>query len=188
MLSGTELIHADDHLAQTSDVAPTIHPSTTHKYPRDIERLKPARELAYSKLGGHLDEFVNGEVEPEAFVYSRLHSPTVSRAEAVLSKVLGGYVSAYSSGLAAIHALFVHLNPKRVAIGDAYHGTHGILDILKRNYGTQVVGFDEMDKLEKGDVCWLESPVNPYGISLGKQYFYQLHLSCRHCAICKRCT
>ena len=73
----------------------------------------------------------------------------------------------YSSGLSAIHALLVHLNPKKVAIGGGYHGTHGILEILGRIANVQVVDLDHIDDLGENDVCWLESPVNPYGISFG---------------------
>lgn len=40
----------------------------------------------------------------------------------------------YSSGLSAIHALLVHVNPKKVCISQegGYHGTKGVTNIIQR--------------------------------------------------------
>jgi len=149
-MTTTRLIHADDHLALTSDVAPAIHPSTTFEYSHDVDKLIPARDRS-------------GEGSETDYVYSRLHSPTVTRAEAVLTELFNAHAICYGSGLAAIHALLVHLAPKRICIGRAYHGTHGICEILSRNYGTKILNLQDIDQLQLNDVCWVESPVNPYG-------------------------
>jgi len=50
---------------------------------------------------------------------------------------MGGYCLTYGSGLNAIHALFVHVNPKRVCISSeaGYHGTKGVASIINRLNG-----------------------------------------------------
>jgi hypothetical protein len=52
----------------------------------------------------------------------------------VNSGLIKGYAITYSSGLNAIHALFIHVNPKKVCISlDAgYHGTKGVANIIRR--------------------------------------------------------
>lgn len=41
----TAVIHADDHIAPTTDVAPAIHVSTTFRYAPDPDNLIPACDL-----------------------------------------------------------------------------------------------------------------------------------------------
>jgi len=119
----TLLIHSDDHLAPTTDIAPALHPSTTYHYPIDESTWKPAAD--------GFDEF------PSEPVYSRLSYSTLERAEKVLGELMGGYCLTYGSGLNAIHALFVHVNPKRVCISSeaGYHGTKGVASIINRLNG-----------------------------------------------------
>jgi cystathionine beta-lyase/cystathionine gamma-synthase len=70
----------------------------------------------------------------------------------------------YSSGIAAIHAVFTLLNPKRVSIGDGYHGTHGALGLHKRLTGCTELSLDcKVEDLSAGDLVCLETPVNPTG-------------------------
>ena len=40
----------------------------------------------------------------------------------------------YGSGLSAIHAVFIHINPKKVCISSeaGYHGTKGVANIIQR--------------------------------------------------------
>lgn len=95
--------------------------------------------------------------------YSRYTAPNTTRLEAVLSSLLGGPALTYGSGLAAFHALLVHLNPKRIAIGDGYHGAFGVIRILTRLTGLEAVGLNELDKLGPGDVIHIETPLNPTG-------------------------
>ena len=124
------LIHADDHLAPTTDIAPTLHPSTTYHYPINPDDWRPAAD---------------GEERPDEPVYSRVSYSTTERVEKVLGELMGGifhkkrrltigYALTYSSGLSAIHALFVHINPKKVCISAeaGYHGTKGVANIFKR--------------------------------------------------------
>jgi cystathionine gamma-synthase len=72
----TLLVHADDHLAPTTDIAPTLHPSTTYRYPVDEESWRPVAD---------------GEEEhPDEPVYSRLSYSTTERVEQVLGELMGG--------------------------------------------------------------------------------------------------
>ena len=97
-------------------------------------------------------------------IYSRLTSPNTTRLEAVLSTVLGGHALTYSSGLAAIHAALVFLNPKRISIGDGYHGSHGVIGLHQKMSGTQKLPLAcPAGDLHAGDVIHLETPLNPTG-------------------------
>jgi cystathionine beta-lyase/cystathionine gamma-synthase len=70
----------------------------------------------------------------------------------------------YSSGLSAFHAMMVFLNPKRIAIGDGYHGCHGVIGLLSKLSGLQQVDLDCADsELGPGDVIHVETPLNPTG-------------------------
>lgn len=83
----------------------------------------------------------------------------------------------YSSGLSAAHAALVCLNPKRVSIGNGYHGVHGVLDIMTRLNGMKQLPLNcNAEELSEGDVVWLETPVNPDGISFNiKEYAEKAH-------------
>lgn len=141
----TDLIHADAGIESLCDVSPAIHLSTTYAYTKDNE--------------------------PRDAVYSRESIPTVPRCEAVLSKILNAPCVTYASGLSAVHALLIYLNPRRLYLERAekggYHGTIGVANIISRTTGMEVFNLDELHtgnhKLSEGDVVWLESPLNPTG-------------------------
>ena len=60
--------------------------------------------------------------------------------------------------------MLVHLNPKRIAIGDGYHGCHGVIRILNRLTGLQQLPLDcPVEDLQPGDVIHVETPLNPTG-------------------------
>lgn len=70
----------------------------------------------------------------------------------------------YSSGLSALHAAYVCLNPKRVSIGGGYHGSHGVLAIHQKLCGTEILPLDcPASDIHSGDVIHLETPLNPSG-------------------------
>ena len=70
----------------------------------------------------------------------------------------------YASGLASLHAAYVYLNPKVVAIGGGYHGSHGVLSLHSKLTGAKILPLDcNAAELGEGDVIHLESPVNPTG-------------------------
>lgn len=61
------------------------------------------------------------DTAPAACSYSQ---PTLARAEAVLSDLIGKPTIVYSSGLAAAYSLFIHYQPSVVAITRGYPGVH----------------------------------------------------------------
>lgn len=67
----------------------------------------------------------------------------------------------YASGLAAFHAMLIRLNPKRIAIGEGYHGCHGVIQVMSRLTGLQAVPLDA--EVGPGDVVHVETPLNPTG-------------------------
>ena len=157
----TKAIHGDDFLNRTPDVAPAIHTATTFRYEDDPDKLKPVAEW---------DTFKDKTKAPtEAHVYSRLSAPTTSRLESLLSSLLGGRAMTYTTGLSAFHAIMIHINPKRVAIGAGYHGVHGVLAIHQKLTGCQKVDLHGSDEdwdaagLTAGDLVHIETPLNPTG-------------------------
>ncbi|NNC74917.1 MAG: PLP-dependent transferase, partial [Acidimicrobiia bacterium] len=125
----TTVIHGDSGVSDGADIAPPIHPSTT------FDRSDQA-----------------------GMVYRRPHQSTQHRLEAILGDLEGGHALVYPSGLSAIASLIRHVNPKRIAIDDAYHGTLGFIDQEAARGAWQVV---KPEELEAGDLLWLETPSNP---------------------------
>ena len=104
------------------------------------------------------------EAEPGAFFYQRYGSPTVAAAERALGELEGGTALLFPSGAGATTALVLALlEPGRtVAIArDAYYGTIGTLELLRR-WGLEHVEFDQTGPPPEGvDLVWVESPSNP---------------------------
>lgn len=100
----------------------------------------------------------------DSHVYSRESAPNSTRIEAILTSILNGPALSYASGLAAFHALLVFLNPKRIAIGGGYHGCHGVIRLMSKLTGLEMVDLDCDDsELRPGDVLHVETPLNPTG-------------------------
>ncbi|RDW73976.1 hypothetical protein BP5796_07418 [Coleophoma crateriformis] len=150
-------VHADDYLNEGPDVAPPMHVSTTFRYGRDPETLKITTD-PNDPYDGH--------------VYSRLTAPNTTRFEAILSKILKGPTLTYASGLSAFHAALVFLNPKKIAIGDGYHGCHGVIDIHSKLTGLKKLDLDcAAEELGPGDIVHVETPLNPTGESRNLKAF-----------------
>lgn len=154
----TLAIHADDVLNSIEDVAPPIHVSTTFRYPKDPDLLKPFHEEHDGRYEQH--------------IYSRHTTHSSTRLEAILASLLRAPCLTYSSGLSALHALLTFLNPKAIAIGDGYHGSHGVLDLHKRLTGCKILPLDcKPEDLGEGDLICLETPVNPTGNAFSIQHY-----------------
>ncbi|KAJ5580283.1 uncharacterized protein N7459_006268 [Penicillium hispanicum] len=152
--TSTRSLHADDALNVVSDVAPPMHLATTFRYSNDPASLLPLADLDIS----------DGSPVPSSHVYSRLSAPSSTRFETILSALLNGSALSYSSGLSALHAALTLLNPRRISIGEGYHGCHGVIDLFGRLTGLQKLALDcPPEQLEAGDVIHLETPVNPKG-------------------------
>ncbi|KAE8353859.1 Cys/Met metabolism PLP-dependent enzyme-domain-containing protein [Aspergillus coremiiformis] len=163
--AATHALHADEALNVVSDVAPPLHLSTTFRYPDDPEDLVPAADLS-----GY-------DQAKTTHIYSRLTSPNLNRFEAVLSSLLHGEAISYSSGLSALHAALVLLNPRRIAVGNGYHGCHGVIKLFSRLTGLQKLDLNcPAERLESGDVILLETPVNPEGTAFNiEEYAKKAH-------------
>ncbi|KAI0774370.1 cystathionine gamma-synthase [Fomes fomentarius] len=152
-LTGTVLIHADDGL-HGPEVAPSVSVSTTFR--------------ATNPADGPKEEF--DEWNPSRHLYSRYTQGVNTRAERVLSKINGGYAITYASGLAASYAALVYFNPKRIAITAGYHGCHATIGVYKRSRSDlTLIGID--DEFQPGDLCWLETPLNPTGEARDIKYY-----------------
>ncbi|OAX85111.1 hypothetical protein ACJ72_00524 [Emergomyces africanus] len=160
----TRALHADDVLNLVTDVAPPIHLSTTFRYPDDPARLIPS--------GDPVADF-----DGKNYVYSREFAPNTTRFEAILSSLLNAPAVAYSTGLAALHAALVLLNPRRISVGEGYHGSHEVIAVVSRLSGLQKLALDcAAETLEKGDVILLETPVNPLGTAFNiEEYAKKAH-------------
>ncbi|KAB8360609.1 hypothetical protein FH972_024347 [Carpinus fangiana] len=166
----TRAMHADDSLNSTSDVAPAMHLSTTFRYSHDPDKLIPIADDEILKEGSTI---------PQAHIYSRLSAPNTTRFETILSSLLHGHAITYSSGLSAFHALMVLLNPKCIAIGDGYHGVHGVLGIHKKLSGLKQADLHNPESwdaigLGEGDVVHVETPLNPTGEAYNIQHYADL--------------
>ena len=154
----TLALHADDPLNSVEDVAPPIHVSTTFRYPKDPEVLRPFHEEHDDRHDQH--------------IYSRYTTSSSTRLEVILASLLHVPCLTYSSGLSALHALLTFLNPKAVAIGDGYHGSHGVLGLHKRLTGCKILPLDcKPEDLDEGDLICLETPVNPTGNAFNIQHY-----------------
>ncbi|RPD67064.1 cystathionine gamma-synthase [Lentinus tigrinus ALCF2SS1-7] len=154
-LSGTDLIHADDGL-HGPEVAPSVSVSTTFRTPKPID-------------GQPREEF--DMWNPPRHIYSRYTQGVTTRTERVLSKLNGGYALTFASGLAASFAALVYLAPKRVAIKGGYFGCHATIDIYKRSRNGDLPLIDIDDEFQPGDLCWLETPLNPTGEARDIKYY-----------------
>ncbi|CAL9730788.1 cystathionine gamma-lyase [Monosporozyma unispora] len=148
----TKLIHDDDKDNRVSDVAPPINVSTTFRY--DNDDLIPWTERE------NLDFM---EKKP---VYSRLAHPNSTRLESIFSDILEGHAVIYNSGVSAFYAAIIHFKPKRLFIGQSYHGCRAAANIITRTNGMKQHPLEDIEKhAQKGDIVHLETPVNPYGTS-----------------------
>lgn len=153
-------VHGDDHLNTTHnrDVAPPIHTTTTFRYHHDPDQL--------------LVPFTDSD-----HIYSRITAPTTTRLEALLTTLLTAPSLTYPSGLAAFHALLVHLRPRRIALSGGYHGIHGVIRIHTNLTGLQALSLDDDDAahlLEPGDILHVETPLNPTGEARNLAHYAQL--------------
>jgi len=101
--------------------------------------------------------------------YGRWGNPTWSAFEEAIGALEGGHAVAFSSGVAAIAALFAPLpiGAKVVFPADGYTGTRGLLGDLEGRGRVRLKPVDVTDTdtvlatLASADLLWLESPTNP---------------------------
>ena len=107
----------------------------------------------------------------EDYDYARSANPTRAALERALGELEGGHASAFSSGMAAEHALITALGgagAHAVLPNDLYGGTFRLADKVLARWG---LSFDLVDQRDPADVLaalrpetvlvWIETPTNP---------------------------
>lgn len=77
--------------------------------------------------------------------------------------LISGHAVMFSSGMAAIFTLLLHIHPKRVVVEGGYHGTHKAIALCARQVGstTYFQGPEPLSSQpQEGDLWWLEVPRN----------------------------
>jgi cystathionine gamma-synthase len=143
----TKVVHAGLEPDPTyGSVVPAIHQSTTY--------VQPAP-----------GQFV------EDYDYSRSANPTRSALERALGELEGGHASAFSSGMAATHALITavcNAGDHVVIPDDLYGGTYRLVDKVLSRWGLQYTMVDQTELDAVGaalrpntKLVWVETPTNP---------------------------
>jgi cystathionine gamma-synthase len=107
----------------------------------------------------------------EDFDYARSANPTRAALERALGDLEGGWAVAFSSGLAAEHALITHVakaGSHVVLPADLYGGTFRLVDKVLTRWGLSYTLVDQtdLDQVEAAvrddtALIWIESPTNP---------------------------
>ena len=103
------------------------------------------------------------------FDYSRSANPTRAALEAALGELEGGLACAFSSGMAAEHALLTAVGPGHVVLpDDLYGGTYRLVDKVLSRFGVEYDMVDQRDLSaveaavrDETQVIWVETPTNP---------------------------
>ena len=143
----TRVVHAGlDPDPSFRSVVPPIHQTSTYVQPSP-------------------GEFV------EDYDYARSANPTRAALERALGELEGGLASAFSSGMAATHALLTaHCSAGDHVIlpQDLYGGTYRLLDKVLSRFGLEydMVDQTDLDALERAlrpetKLIWVETPTNP---------------------------
>jgi len=114
----------------------------------------------------------NGEVAPKGHLYSRLSNPNRTALEKVLANLEGGAEAfAFSSGMAAVEAVFQTILKPGAHLVIPDDNYHGVIHLLKSHLHRWQVSFDEVDmtdlkKIEavlrpETALILLETPSNP---------------------------
>jgi cystathionine gamma-synthase len=107
----------------------------------------------------------------EDFDYSRSANPTRAALERALGELEGGLGSAFSSGMAAEHALITavaNAGSHIVIPSDLYGGTYRLVDKVLTRWGIEYTMVDQTDVQSVADavrpdtkLIWVETPTNP---------------------------
>jgi len=101
---------------------------------------------------------LTGIGEDRGYDYSRAGNPTRARLEAALAALEGGTCGhAFSSGMAAIHALVatLHSGDHVICSHNVYGGTARLFNLIVRNYGIDI------EYVDTGDLAAVEAALRP---------------------------
>ncbi|KAK2685337.1 hypothetical protein QWA68_015776 [Fusarium oxysporum] len=159
MAMATRAIHADDFASPHRAIAPPMQVAVNYRYHRDPEQLVPMENK------DHNAPF-------DSHIYSRYTAPNSTRFETVLHNLFGGAgCVTYASGLASFHAIMVLLTPKRIFLGEGYHGIHRSITLQHRVTGVEQLTLDDLGQLGHGDLLHIETPQNPTGEARNLEYY-----------------
>jgi cystathionine gamma-synthase len=107
----------------------------------------------------------------EDYDYSRSANPTRAALERALGELEGGMASAFSSGMAAEHALLTAVGSEGAHVvipGDLYGGTYRLVDKVLTRWGLEYTMVDQTDAgavaaavRPETKLIWVETPTNP---------------------------
>jgi cystathionine gamma-synthase len=107
----------------------------------------------------------------EEYDYSRSANPTRSALERALGELEGGSASAFSSGMAAEHALITavaHEGAHVIIPADLYGGTYRLVDKVLTRWGLEYTMVDQTNPeavaqavRPETKLIWVETPTNP---------------------------
>jgi cystathionine gamma-synthase len=107
----------------------------------------------------------------EDYDYSRSANPTRAALERALGELEGGFATAYSSGMAATHAVLTALlgaGDHLILPADLYGGTYRLVDKVLARFGLayDLVDQRDLDALRAAvrpetQMIWVETPTNP---------------------------
>jgi cystathionine gamma-synthase len=107
----------------------------------------------------------------EDFDYSRSANPTRTQLEKALGELEGGLGTAFSSGMAATHALITAVATAGAHViipSDLYGGTYRLVDKVLSRWGLEYTMVDQSDLdavaaavREETKLIWIETPTNP---------------------------
>jgi cystathionine gamma-synthase len=107
----------------------------------------------------------------EDFDYSRSANPTRAALETALGELEGGHAAAFSSGMAAEHALITAVASAGAHVilpDDLYGGTYRLVDKVLARFGLEYDMVDQrdldaLDRAVRDDtvLIWVETPTNP---------------------------
>lgn len=149
-----------------------MHPSTKAihaSYHADGPNQPVSPPLHTSTIWTHGETGLNRG--PDSYAYTRFRNPNRQEFEQVVTALEGGATTiAFSSGMAAITAVFQALKPGDhvIVCDDVYFGTRLLLDGLMKRWGIQTDYVDarvpaniEAALRPETRLVWLESPSNP---------------------------
>jgi methionine-gamma-lyase len=154
MSLATKAIHGNKLYPYQGTVSTPIAQTTTYRFANSGDAIRYA------------------EGDPEVYVYTRYHNPTVREAEERLALIIGAEKALlFSSGMAAIStAVFslVKAGDEIISTPGLYGGTYRFFRDILPNYGVRVTyvraeKLEEIQRLvtEKTKLVYFETPTNP---------------------------
>ncbi len=147
------------HALQTRAVHAGLAPDPS--YGSVIPAIHQTSTFAQSAVGEYVEDFD----------YARSANPTRTALERALGELEGGYARAFSSGMAATHALLTTVcraGDHIVLPADLYGGTFRLVDKVLARWGLDYTLADQtdLDAVERAirddtRLIWVETPTNP---------------------------